>query len=118
MSEQGWIHFSTFIFLQEDDQLWRTSSGKIIDDQPNYDHEQIHFETAVSSDQSVRQEEEEEVDELPDIPFVATSKARNTDSDHEQKVVKEKERDLGRMLSGPEEEYVKLQVKKNRSSPC
>ena len=59
-------------------------------------------------------QEEDEVDELPEIPFVATSKARNTDSDHEQKVVKEKERDLGRMLSGPEEEYVKLQVKKNK----
>ena len=54
------------------------------------------------------------MDELPDIPFVATSKARNTDSDCEQKVVKEKERDLGRLLSIPEEEYVKLQVKKDK----
>ena len=83
---KGYIHFSTVIFLLEGDQPWRISSGKISEDQYNYNNEKIPFETAASRDQLVRQQEEE-MDELPDIAFVAATKACITGMDLEREVV-------------------------------
>ena len=52
-------------------------------------------------------------EQLPDIKFVATTKARSTVRDRELEVVGEKERELGRMLNRDEEEYVQLLVKRD-----
>ena len=109
---------SKVLCFQEGDQLWRTASGKIMTSQPNYDNEQHRSEAAVSSEQSVGEQEmavdehNSDEEELPDIEFVATTKARSTARDRELEVVGEKERELGRMLNEHEEEYVGLQVKK------
>ena len=83
---KGYIHFSTVIFLPEGDQPWRIASGKISEDQYNYNNEKIPFETAASREQLVWQQEEE-VDELPENAFVAATKARITGMDLEREVV-------------------------------
>ena len=65
---------------------------------------------AVSSEQSVGEQEvaiaENNFDEeqLPDIKFVATTKAHSIVRDRELEMVGEKERELGRMLNQHEEE--------------
>ena len=120
---------SKVLCFQEGDQLWRSASGKIMTSQPDYDSEQQRSEAAVSSEQSVGEQKEGEqevgeqevaIDEnnseeehLPDIEFVATTKARSTINDRELDMVGEKEWELGRMLNRNEEEYVKLQVKRD-----
>ena len=58
-------------------------------------------------------EDNSDEEELPKIEFVATTKACSTAIDRELKMVVEKERKLGRMLNQHEEEYVKLQMKRD-----
>ena len=111
---------SKVLCFQEGEQLWRTASGKIMTSQPDYDSEQHRSEAAVSSEQSVGEQEvavgehNSDEEQLPDIEFVATSKARSTVRDREHEVVGDKERELGRMLTGLEEKYVWLQVEKDK----
>ena len=87
--------------------------------QPDYDSEQHRFGAAVSSEQSVGEQEvaiaenNSDEEQLPDIKLVATTKARSTVRYREPEMVGKKKRELGRMLNQHEEEYVKLQVKRD-----
>ena len=106
------MNLSKVLCFQEGDQLWRTASGKIMTSQPDYDNEQHRSEAAVSSEQSVGEKEmavnehNSDEEELPNIEFVATTKARSTVRDRELEMVGEKEQELGRMLNKHEEQYV------------
>ena len=114
---QDQMNLSKVLCFQEGEQLWRTATGKIMTSQPDY--EQHCSKAAVSSEQSVGEQEvavdeyNSDEEQLPDIEFVATSKARSTAGDREWEVVGEKEHELGRRLTIQEEEYVKLLVKRD-----
>ena len=116
---RGQINLSKVLCFQEGDQLWHSASGNIMTSQPDYDSEQQRSEAAVSSEQSVGEQKvgeqkvgEQEVainknnsdeEQLPDIEFVATTKARSTVMDGALEMVGQKERELGRMLNKHEE---------------
>ena len=107
---------SKVLCFQEGYQLWHTASGKIRTSQR--DNKQHRSGAAVSSEQSVGEQEvavgkhNSDKEQLPDIEFVATTKARSTARDRELEMVGEKEHKLGRILT-IQEEYVQLLVKRD-----